>query len=406
MKKPLLFAMLVIGLSSTAQMKLTSAVLKNYSDAITLDMIDSTQYNYTWNMGIMNSHSPEFTIFGNAPVYLFQYDRPTLDYTTREIWSASNYPLSQVWGSTKTYNGSNLCTSDEGIGFRELFTYSTSGKLATHTYESETSPGIWEVQERMDYFYDASDRLIANYRYDGGLSFYTNKDSVWYDGTTNNVTIKKYYESADGLTFDLISKSETFWAAGKPDYAKYYEDEDSDPLTPVTWLINAEYTFSGNNCTKIEAFAVIAGMPTTTILAQWDYSFNGSNQLTSDVQSGGFGDARADYTYQANGLLETIDSQQDQGSGMYTYRFEKFHYTNVAGLTEENIDFQVYPNPTVDKVVLSQTYDQVQVYTMNGQLVLSQKNTNLVDLSSFEAGNYLITVSSSKGTGTQTVVKN
>jgi hypothetical protein len=126
----------------------------------------------------------------------------------------------------------------------------------------------------------------------------------------------------------------------------------------------------------------------------------------SDVQSGGFGDARADYTYQANGLLETIDRQEDQGSGLFTYRFEKFHYTNVAGLTEENIDFQVYPNPTVDKVVLSQTYDQVQVYTMNGQLVLSQKNTNLVDLSSFEAGNYLIKVSSSKGTGTQTVVKN
>ncbi|TNF47555.1 MAG: T9SS type A sorting domain-containing protein [Bacteroidetes bacterium] len=406
MKKRLLFTMLVIGLGSNAQMKLTATSSKSLNTDGSVAYIDSTQFNYAWDKGMISTHQPEFTIMGDAPVYLYQYRQPTLDYTTRELWGANNYPLSQNWMSTKTYNGSNQCTSDEGAGFRELFTYNANGKVATHTFENESMPGVWDIQERMEFFYDANDRLIAAHRFDGVSSFYTNKDSVWYDGTTNNVLTRKSYESADGMTFYLMYKSETTWTGNQPTTVNYFEDDDSDPMTPIVWFLTGDYTFTGSNCTLFEVFLVVNDVPTTTLAAQWDYSFNGSNQLISDVQSGGFGDVRIDYTYQADGLLETIDQQEDQGTGLATYRFVRFYYTDVTGIEEETLEFSVYPNPTTDKVNISQVCDRVEVFTMNGELVLAQSNTNNVDLSSFIAGNYLIKVSNGNGTGSKMIVKN
>lgn len=398
--------MLIIGIGSNAQMKLTASSNKNYNADGSLASIDSTQFNYSWDKGIMSTHQPEFTIMGEAPVYVYDYKKPILDYTNRELWAASNYPLSQYWMSTKTYNGSNQCTSDEGVGYRELFTYNANGKVATHTFENESMPGVWDILERMEYYYDGSDRLITVQRFDGGSSIYTNKDSVWYDGTTNNILTRKSYESADGINFSIFNKSETTWSGNQPTTVSYFEDEDSDPLTPIVWLFKGDYTFTAGNCTLFEVFLVVNDIPTTTLAAQWNYTFNGSNQLISDVQSGGFGNTRVDYTYQTDGLLETIDRQEDQGSGLLTYRFDRFYYTDVTGVQEESIEFSVYPNPTVDKLVISQICDRVEVFNMNGELVLAQSNTNNVDLSSFIAGNYLIKVSNGNGTGSKMIVKN
>ena len=398
--------MLVIGLGSNAQMKLTATSYKNFNADGSLASIDSLQFNYTWDKGVISTHQPELTIFGEAPVYLYDYIQPTLDYTTRELWGAANYPLNQYWMSTKTYNGSNQCTSDEGVGFRELFTYNANGKVATHTSENESLPGVWDIQERMEFFYDGSDRLIAAHRFDGASTFYTNKDSVWYDGTSNNVLTRKSYESADGLAFYLMNKSETTWSGNQPTTVNYFEDDDSDPMTPVVWFLKGDYTFTGSNCTLFEVFLVVNNVPTTTLANQWNFTFNGSNQLISDVQSGGFGNMRVDYTYQTDGLLETIDRQEDQGSGLLTYRFERFYYTDVTGIEEETIEFSVYPNPTQDEVVISQVCDRVEVFNMNGELVLVQSNTNNVDLSSFIAGNYLIKVSNGNGIGSKMIVKN
>lgn len=215
----------------------------------------------------------------------------------------------------------------------------------------------------------------------------------------------KSFESADGVAFYEISRSETTWAANQPTTVKYYEDADSDPLTPVSWILKGDYTFTGGLCTKLIVYQVVMNVVQPTIAAQWDYSFNTSNQLITDVQSGGFGDARVDYTYLANGLLDVIDRQEDQGAGLFTYRYVKFYYTDVTGIKENTLDFTVFPNPTADKVVFSTTCDKLSVYNMKGELVLTQNNTNTIDLSAFVAGNYVIKASNGSATGSQTIVK-
>lgn len=402
-KLPLIFFLGAFSLN--AQNKLTAEVKRSYSDPVTLNNIDSIYYSYQWDMGVINAHAPEFGIFNDAPVYLWQYNHPTLDYTTRDFWSGTSLPLTMNWSSTKTYNANGLCTMDAGSGYRELYTYTAAGKIETFTAEFEVSPGVWEVAEKRDYFYDVSNRLIAQHYFDGGSGFYTQKDSLWYDASTTNIVKNKHYESTDGVVFNIFNQADIYWTAGHPDYINYFEDDDSDPNTPIVWFLQGNYTFPGAWCTKFEAHLIVMGTPDPSVIAQWDYSYNGSGQLTSDLQTGAFGSQRLDYTYQADGLLETIDRQEDQGSGLFTVDFTQFYYTDVAGIEEQEIAFSVFPNPTTDVVTLTEKFDMIRVLDMNGQLMILQRNTDSIDLSQLANGTYVLQVSKGSGFGSETVVK-
>ncbi len=297
------------------------------------------------------------------------------------------------------------CTSDEGIGYRDLYTYTASGMLETHTVENETMPGVWEINEKMDFFYDGMNRLVAVHQNDGTQGFYTNKDSLWYDASTTNIVMKRAYRSDDGIVFNLKEEAVTYWTAGHPDYADYSEDGDNDPMNPIEWVMRANYTFPGAWCTKVEVHPVILGTPQATVLQQWDYAYNGSGQLISDIRTGAFENGSIDYTYQADGLLESMDYQDNPGSGLYTVEFTEFYYTDVAGIEGHEIALSVFPNPTTDIVTLTEHFDVIRVLDMNGQLMILQRNTDSIDLSQLANGTYVLQVSKGSEFGSETVVK-
>ena len=51
--------------------------------------------------------------------------------------------------------------------------------------------------------------------------------------------------------------------------------------------------------------------------------------------------------------------------------------------------FTMYPNPATDVVMFSKNID-VEIYTLNGKKIISERNTNRVDVSHLEAGVYLV----------------
>jgi len=57
----------------------------------------------------------------------------------------------------------------------------------------------------------------------------------------------------------------------------------------------------------------------------------------------------------------------------------------------EIIKIDVYPNPTVDKVRLSEYLDSYRLYDLNGKIVLKGKETNSINLSHLPTGNYTLT---------------
>jgi hypothetical protein len=317
-----------------------------------------------------------------------------------------SFPLNLFTTATKTYNANNQCLSEVQDGYRELFTYTASGKIATHTFEFEQSPGVWEVSESKTYSYDALDRLIAVRQFDGFEGFDTQIDSAWYDGTTENVTTKKYFESLDGITFYEMGRSVTYWSAGRPNYVNYYEDNDSDPLTPVEWLAQANYNYTAINCTSITAYLVIMGVPQTTVIGEWNYTFNTANIPTQISQSGGFGERRTTFTYDADYFLTSTVDEEDEGSGMYIYRNREFYYMSAVGLNENSsVELTLYPNPVIDQLHLPSTYIQVTVYDLSGSVLIRQKGTSTVDVSHLKAGHYFIHATSGHGTATAPFVK-
>lgn len=401
MKKILLTTISLTALFSFSQKKMVYEVEHNYSDAVTLSSIDSTAYDYVWNMGVISSHELKFSIFGDAPVYLWQYQHPNLDYTTRSIYGAANYPLNLNWSSTKTYNATNLCTSDEGTGYRDLYTYTTNNLLATETSESETSPGVWEVLERHEFYYDALDRIVKHVYFDGGVGYNTSIDSAYYDGTTENIAIYKHFESNDGINFNIIEQSDTYWTSGNPDYVNYFEDDDNNPTTPIVWSLQGNYTFSGSNCTSFKVHPVAMGMPQVSVVAQWDYTYGGNSKLASEVQSGGFGNYENYFTYDSDGLLTTVDRRTDDGNGMYTEQFIEYGYESVAGIEEKTIEVIVYPNPATDYLIVPVSNENISIYSMGGNLMMTHNGGEKVDISRLRPGVYLLATSLGKVTFTK-----
>lgn len=52
----------------------------------------------------------------------------------------------------------------------------------------------------------------------------------------------------------------------------------------------------------------------------------------------------------------------------------------------------VYPNPATDVLNLNDTYEQVQVYNMQGQLILSKSKSNQLYVSELPPGTYFVRV--------------
>ena len=72
------------------------------------------------------------------------------------------------------------------------------------------------------------------------------------------------------------------------------------------------------------------------------------------------------------------------------------------------LDFSVYPNPTKGILNIQSTtsISQIEIYTLLGQLVLSNSNKNTIDISSVSQGLYFIKVKDENGNfGTKKVVK-
>jgi beta-glucanase (GH16 family) len=95
------------------------------------------------------------------------------------------------------------------------------------------------------------------------------------------------------------------------------------------------------------------------------------------------------------GIAGPIDPNFTQSSMVIDYVRV---YQNTLSITEENTnesDLKVYPNPAVNVVNLesSQVINQVDVFDLSGQLLLSEKEeTNVLDISAVKTGIYILKV--------------
>ena len=98
-------------------------------------------------------------------------------------------------------------------------------------------------------------------------------------------------------------------------------------------------------------------------------------------------------------------------------RYMEFNSTfNIAignvSIAENEITSEIYPNPVDDKLYINSkdNIEEIEIYNLLGvklySEVISQGNENMIDMSDFESGLYLVKIKTDKGTETLKINKN
>ncbi|MDX1653124.1 MAG: hypothetical protein R3277_11560 [Brumimicrobium sp.] len=84
MKKILLTVMICASAIAMAQKKVTAHTNYQYSDAVTLDFIDSTAYNYASFHGSITSNEPVFALEDEGIIVAWFFSEPVINYTSAD----------------------------------------------------------------------------------------------------------------------------------------------------------------------------------------------------------------------------------------------------------------------------------------------------------------------------------
>jgi N-acetylneuraminic acid mutarotase len=117
----------------------------------------------------------------------------------------------------------------------------------------------------------------------------------------------------------------------------------------------------------------------------WEYD-PFANTWTSRAPYGG--------SARKNAIAFTLGSRAYVGTGKgisgKKQSMHEYHPMQSLGMDEENLEISVYPNPASHFVKIKSeiTPDKVELYNMQGQMVLSEENTNELSLIDLPAGSY------------------
>ncbi|MBI1837587.1 MAG: aryl-sulfate sulfotransferase [Flavobacteriia bacterium] len=174
-------------------------------------------------------------------------------------------------------------------------------------------------------------------------------------------------------------------------------------ITPGGTLVHAyryDECYVSNVASELPVVTAGSSTLTSTIASTYQWYYNGEQLV---------GETNQTYTPSVSGiyLVRTTDAN---GCVFYYSEGVYFEYINTSGVQElqKNVAFSVYPNPTsgmleIYDTKLKQNNTIVKVLDSSGKVLFETENSTTIDLSSYENGLYLITISNSEGSQTKRV---
>lgn len=111
-----------------------------------------------------------------------------------------------------------------------------------------------------------------------------------------------------------------------------------------------------------------------------------------------------------------IDELRITAGGLYTYvGLDAFTWVKDTGLVLAVADvkngkdsFQVYPNPTSDRINFKniESIEKVEIYDISGKLSISSENATSINVSKLEKGAYVVKVKTKNGVESSRFIKN
>jgi len=405
MKKTLLFIALLVSAMSFSQKKITANSRYYYDESGMVTGLDSSAHSYIDYQGSVMYCGP---LLSN-PIF-WTWETPDPNYSSSDSYFNTVLYLT----TTKVYNGSYQVTSaTSDAGDRILYTYTGTGKISTIVAEYDMGGGIFVPYLSDSYFYDGSDRLIVenSYIYPSGTAEISSTDTLGYLGTSDNVNRFISFDSPDGIAFEAQQLMEYTYSGNNPSTLKYSADDDGNPLTPMVWLFQVAYNYTGANLTSFVGMLVASGVPASTEAIRIDYTYNASNYLLTENQTGLFGLQGHNFYYDADNFSTRVTTLQETSGGgtLFTSNEEYIYYQNTASIASiESVEFNVFPNPSNELITISskEMIQGITIYSLDGKKMITQHANNSVNIAKLTNGNYFIEVSTANGTARKIITKN
>lgn len=393
--------------------------------------------NYTWDTQTatwVNSKKEEYTYHTYDKYAVGPYQTLTYNWnTTSNTWIISSGTQSgntyDSYGNALVYNSFSLdIATNKWIQnpFHtniEKISYNNSGEITQKIYVSYN--GTDSTKYKQDYTYDNNGKY-TNYTYEWNPKTATWVGTYKYECTYDNNG--KIIENA-GYTWDTVSN---VWIGqgNKYEYVfdkngiKTQQTNSSWDSTKVAWKIDGITTFyhsaiavtlsvSKNSVTIAAAQNSKASVIVNSDIT-WNVNFNGSTWLSTTGSSIGKGKdvelifkAMANPTTSPRTATVTISGYEDNVPNLFSTMGEGISTAPITiTVTQEagdgtpvfevnNEDISLYPNPAKTYFAVNTDDNaQVEVYTINGQLVLNKQITGKenIPISRLSAGLYIVKI--------------
>ena len=283
---------------------------------------------------------------------------------------------------------------DELMGnYKYTYEYDADGNLLTNKGFSMNENNEWTESYRNEYLYREDGLLIRMKHY----LYYSSGDSWLYEVT-------EYYYNEDGLCVEKTTTRGEYEVVAQTLYE--YDDEGylttETKLTPIDGLL-------------IETgMAIIDYCPTRDVQFYTYYdNYNISSGLWESMTTHFLDYDSAISTNNIAGILTYWDNtflgkaftpshkilryETDDINENHTTM--TFHYSETTAVGENSKNqMSVWPNPVHEMLHLNvEDLQQVEVFTLDGKLVLSSKNTDSICVSGLAEGCYLLKVTQADG---------
>jgi hypothetical protein len=409
MKKILQFTFLIIGFTSFGQKKMTDRSQVYYYPDGQIEEIDSIHYNFNSYSGSFNAWKPTF-IF-DSPI--FDYQVTTTNFlvhsNSTEYFYGTTTPAPLVGTYVNTLVNERIVEENNNNTTRNLYTYTPDGKVLSKTVQAMGGSGLWVTQQSSTYDYDALGNLITTsfYPYSNGAQMPPSySDTLFYLSGTNKLSKQLNYIDNGGLLV-LNSKSESTYLGNNLETIIIYQNISGT----LTWVYHIEYSFSGSAPTGFQAYSVNNNVPNHIPEEEVVYEYNSSGQHTnySYLENGDTTDYTI-YTYDNEGFLINSTSFEKFNTVFFKYLTRNYYFENTLSISKIDTEpevVNVYPNPASESIQIKSIGKLllVELYNMNGQLLIRQNGTTM-NLNAVESGMYILKGKTESGNFTKKIVKN
>jgi len=391
MKKTLLFASIFATTLTFGQKLMNSEVQIDYDEFGNIEYIDSTVFLYSSFQGHFDEFKP---IFGYDGDIMYFHIQDFMVHCNKELnYQGGSYPLFLVQTDSNMITNDLITQTDNSGGsYRYLYTYNPQGSMSSKVYQLFNGSD-WISNDSTVFEYDLLGNLTVESEYSllGGVASLDQVDSLFYEPGSSRL-IESTNHFFDGV--NLLPDYQTLvdWNGNNVNQVDLLEGDGNGALE-IAFRLN--YNYSGAQVTGFDAFEAVNGVPNTNVFAVGTFTFNAQNDPESyKLIADGFLEDSVVYNYDSDGFLTEALSHTEDGNGVvFLAQTRQFNFTSIATVNEvETLDVVIYPNPTSDilRIQSPEVISELHIVNMNGQVVLSQNNTNEIDLEVLPKGTYVI----------------